>query len=307
MIQTDLFSTYSIVAADADEIGVAVQTHQLSVGSLVPWLSPGLGAVATQSLVNVSLGPLGLRLLEQGVSPEHVIAALQASDREAHRRQFAVIDAEGAAAAFTGEGCIQEASHRTGNGYSVQANMMLNDTVVDAMAEAFEEFNGPLAERMLAVLEAAEAEAGDIRGMQSAALVTVPNDRSVPAWQHRFDLRVDEHVNPLAELSRLVRLRRAQLIAGEGEEALAAGNVEIALERWTEARALAPEQEELAFWQAVLLADAVPERLDDAAAILRVGLEPESAPERWLELVDRLSACGIVSTKDLREKLESRL
>lgn len=307
MMQTDLFSTYSIVAADADEIGAAVQTHQMSVGGLVPWLAPGLGAVVTQSLVNVSLGPLGLRLLEQNVSPDHIVAALEASDREAHRRQFAVINAEGAAAAFTGDGCIREAGHRTGSGYSVQANMMLNDTVVDAMAEAFEDNNGPLAERMLAVLDAAEDEAGDIRGMQSAALVTVANDRNAPGWQRRFDLRVDEHDEPLLELQRLVRLRRAQLVSAEGEASLGAGNVDQALEQWASARELAPEQEELAFWQAVTLADSNPERMKEAADLLREAVAGEQSPDRWMELIDRLAQCGLVSTGDLRQRLQDLL
>ena len=120
MIRTDILATYSIVAADGDEIGAAVQTQQMAVGSVVPWLVPGLGAVVTQSLANVALGPLGLRLLEQGVTPEHVVTALEASDLESGRRQFAVIDSEGIAAAFTGEGCIREASHRTGSGFSVR-------------------------------------------------------------------------------------------------------------------------------------------------------------------------------------------
>ncbi len=304
MIPSDIFSTYSIVAADADEIGAAVQTHQMAVGSVVPWLIPGLGAVVTQSLVNVSLGPLGLRLLEQGVSPDHIIASLAASDLEAHRRQFAVINAEGIAGAYTGEGCIREASHRTGSGYSVQANMMLNDTVVDAMAAAFEADHGPLPERMLAALEAAEEQAGDIRGMQSAALVTVANDSGRKSWEHQFDLRVDEHGQPLTELRRLVRLRRAQIVGAEGDKALEAGNVEKALDHWAEARAIAPEQEELPFWQAVQLADSHPDHGEDAAALLKEALTGQQNPERWMELVDRLVACGIMKTADLRSKLE---
>jgi len=305
MIRSDIFSTYSIVAADADEIGAAVQTHQMAVGSIVPWLLPGLGAVVTQSLVNVSLGPLGLRLLEQGVSPDHIIAALEASDREAHRRQFAVIDAAGVAAAYTGEGCIAEANHRSGSGYSVQANMMLNDTVVDAMAAAFENDHGPLPERMLAALEAAEEQAGDIRGMQSAALVTVANDRGKRPWERAFDLRVDEHEQPLTELRRLVRLRRAQLVGAEGDKALEAGDVQAALKHWAEARATAPEQEELAFWQAVQLADSHPDYGEDASALVKEALTGEQHPERWMELVDRLVACGIMKTANLRSKLES--
>lgn len=305
MIRSDIFATYSIVAADADEIGAAVQTHQMAVGSIVPWLIPGLGAVVTQSLVNISLGPLGLRLLEQGVSPDLIIASLEASDKEAHRRQFAVINAEGIAAAYTGDGCIQEAIHRTGSGYSVQANMMLNNTVTDAMAAAFEADHGPLPERMLAALDAAQEQAGDIRGMQSAALVTVANDRAKKSWEHRFDLRVDEDEQPLTELRRLVRLRRAQYVDAEGQKALDAGDVDAALNHYAEARAIAPEQEELAFWQAVQLADTQPDHGEDASALLKEALTGEPYPERWMELVDRLVACGIMKTADLRSRLES--
>lgn len=303
MIHSQLFSTYSIVAADSDEIGAAVQTHQMSVGSIVPWLRPGVGAVVTQSLVNVSLGPLGLEMLAAGVSPDRIVRALEASDREASRRQFAVIDPNGIAAAFTGDGCIPHAMHQTGAGYSVQANMMLSDRVVPAMAAAFEANHGPLAERMLRALEAAQAQEGDIRGMQSAALVTVATDPARRHWERQFDLRVDEHDHPLAELGRLVRLRRAQILGERGDEALEAGDVGSALERWAEARGLAPEQEELGFWQAVQLADTHPEHAEDAAAILREALASEPEPDRWLELVDRLIDCGLAESEDLRRRL----
>jgi uncharacterized Ntn-hydrolase superfamily protein len=307
MIRSDLFSTYSIVAADADEIGAAVQTHQMCVGSIVPWLEPGIGAVVTQSVVNVSLGPLGLDLLRQGVSPAHAVAALESSDMDSGRRQFAIVDRAGVAAAYTGAGCIQFADHRTGSGYSVQANMMLKETVVDAMADAFENDNGALPERMLAALEAAEHEAGDIRGMQSAALVTVANDPSVRSWEHRFDLRVDESDAPLEELRRLARLRRGQLVSDSGDRALDEGRVEVALTMWTEARKVAPELEELAFWQALRLADSGDDRIEQAAGILSRAIGGEAEPGRWLDLVDRLVECGLMKTEDLRLKLESHL
>lgn len=307
MKQSEIFTTYSVVAADADEIGVAVQTHQMSVGGIVPWIEPGLGAVATQSLVNISLGPLGLDYLRQGVAPDKIVDALEAGDIDSGRRQFAVINADGVAAAFTGEGCIPHASHRTGSGYSVQANMMHRDTVVDAMAEAVESNHGPLAERMLAALEAAQEEQGDIRGMQSAALVTVANDPTKRAWERRMDLRIDESSEPLVELRRLVRLRRAQLVSDEGDTSLAGGKVDEALKLWSRARELAPELEEVAFWQAVTLADGQPDYMEDAGALLKGALTGEEHPDRWLELVDRLIECGLIKTSDLREKLEGAL
>jgi uncharacterized Ntn-hydrolase superfamily protein len=304
MNSTELMSTYSIVAADADELGVAVQTHQMCVGSVVPWVEPGVGAVATQSLVNVRLGPAGLAMLRQGVSPERTVEALAASDTEASRRQFAVIDTSGTAAAFTGDGCIREASHQTGSGYSVQANMMYTTTVVEAMAEAFEASQGRLAERMLEALRAAQYHSGDIRGMQSAALVTVSTDPGVRPWQRIFDLRVDESDDPLEEMGRLVRLRSAQLTDQNGHKALEEGRIDLARNRFSEARAFAPELEELGFWEAIFLAEKDESSLDEARSILKEALSDEPAREQWFELIDRLEECGILRTSGLRGRLQ---
>ena len=304
MESTELFATYSIVAADADEIGVAVQTHQMCVGAVVPWVEAGVGAVATQSLTNVRFGPSGLTLLRHGVTPEGVVEALVATDPEAQRRQFAVIDASGTAAAFTGDGCIREASHRTGSGFSVQANMMYTTTVVDAMASAFEKSNGPLAARMMQALRAAQENAGDIRGMQSAALVTAPALQPVKPWQREIDLRVDESDNPLDELDRLVRLKQAQAIDRRGHAALGEGETEKAQARFDEARTMAPELEEMGFWQAVTLADRDPKAIEAARAILKGSIAGDPAEKQWLELIDRLEQCGLLRTDRLRDKLQ---
>ena len=304
----NLFSTYSVVARDPEtgDLGVAVQTHQMGVGRVVPWLLPGVGALATQSLANISFGPAGLALLREGVPAPQVVAALVASDSLAHRRQLAVVDAQGRAAAHTGAGCIAAAGHRVGEGYSVQANMMTNPTVVDAMAAAFEQVSGDLAQRMLAALAAAQAEGGDIRGMQSAALKVVPGDAAQPAWAARYDLRVDEHDNPLAELARLARLRRAQLADARGHEALQAGDRAGALALWAQARAQAPELEELAFWQALALADAHAD-VDGAAAILRPALANDPRRDHWLDLIQRLSVCGLIEREGAGEDLIATL
>ncbi|MBA3869633.1 MAG: DUF1028 domain-containing protein [Anaerolineae bacterium] len=292
---TQLNSTYSIVARDPQtgQFGVAVQTHQMSVGNGVPWLMPGVGAVATQSLTNVSFGPMALRMLREGVPAEHVIWALVASDEGENRRQVAVVDAKGQAAAHTGKGCIAEAGHYVGDGYSVQANMMTRTTVVKAMATAYELAEGDLAQRMLAALESAQAEDGDIRGMQSSALVVVPADIHEPEWKKDYSLRVDEHENPVMELARLVRNRRAQIIDQQGSDLLAAGQRAEALALWAEARILAPEQEELAFWQAVTLADKTGD-IDTAASILKPMLAAEVRREEWIELIRRLANCGLI-------------
>jgi uncharacterized Ntn-hydrolase superfamily protein len=303
-----LFSTYSIVARDPEtgELGVAVQTHQMCVGRVVPWLLPGVGALATQSLSNISFGPVGLTLLREGVPAPHVAAALIASDGLAHRRQFAVVDAEGRAAAHTGTGCIAAAGHRLGAGYSVQANMMTNPTVMDAMAAAYEQASGDLAQRMLAALAAAQAEGGDIRGMQSAALKVVPGDASQPDWATRYDLRVDEHDNPLTELARLARLRGAQLTDARGHEALSTGNRGEALALWAQARAQAPELEEMAFWQALALADDHAD-IEAAVAILRSTLAADPRRDHWLDLIQRLSVCGLIEREGAGEDLIAAL
>jgi uncharacterized Ntn-hydrolase superfamily protein len=291
----DLYATYSIVARDAEtgQLGVAVQTHQMSVGRVVPFLLPGVGAVATQSLVNISFGPLALDFLREGFSPEQIIAGLIAADSNPTRRQMAVVDAQGRAAAHTGSSCIAYAGHHVGAGYSVQANMMTRDTVMAAMANAYENANGDLGQRMLAALQAAQAEDGDIRGTQSAALKVVSGDRSEPVWQAIYDLRVDEHPTPVAELTRLVRLRHAQLVDKQGHEALEQGRREEALRIWQQARAEAPELEELAFWHAIALAD---EQNDAAAgaAILRPVLANDPRRIHWLDLLTRLDDCGFL-------------
>ncbi len=302
-----LFSTYSIVARDSQtgQLGVAVQTHQMCVGAVVPWLAPGVGAIATQSLANISFGPIGLAMLKAGVPAPKVIEALVACDDNAQVRQVAVVDAAGRVGAWTGSGCIPEASHHTGEGYSVQANMMTASSVVPAMADAFEHAEGDLAQRMLAALEAAQSEGGDIRGMQSAALKVV-DGKPDPAWPYIYDLRVDEHDEPVRELARLVRLRHAQLVEQQGYEALEQGDRERALSLWAAARAEAPELEELAFWQAVTLADDA----GDARAgadLLRPVLSNDPRREHWLDLIARLQHCGLIKRSGAGDELLSLL
>lgn len=303
-----LYSTYSIVARDPEtgDLGVAVQTHQMVVGWLVPWLVPGVGAIATQSLVNISFGPMGLAMLREDVAASRVVDALVASDKRAHRRQFAVVDRHGRAAAWTGDGCIPEAEHIVGEGYSVQANMMLKNKVVDAMKAAFEATEGDLAMRMLVAMQAAEEQGGDIRGMQSAALKVVKGDLSTeslyPDWQIIYDLRVDEHDEPMTELARLVRLNRAQIINQEGHELLKKEQREAALALWAEARQMAPELEEIPFWQAVTLADK-PADVTTAASILQPTLADDPLREQWLDLVRRLQICGLLEREGAADEL----
>lgn len=307
MNSLDICNTYSIVAHDlvTGDLGVAVQTHQIGVGRIVPWLAPGVGTIATQALVNVSFGPMGLTLLRQGASASQVVAALIATDAGAEQRQIAIVDGYGQVAAHTGKNCIREAGHHTGEGYSVQANMMTRKTVVPAMVAAYEDSTGDLATRMLAALYAAQLEDGDIRGMQSAAIKIVSGSKDTPEWQSIYDIRVDEHETPLEELTRLVNLRRGQLLDAEGHALLTAGDVPGALIKWKQARETAPDLEEIAFWQAVTLADTRPDEqsVSIAGRILAIALENHERRDQWLDLIGRLAECGMLREVETATRL----
>ena len=201
--------TYSIVARDPEtgELGVAVQTRAFAVGNAVPWASSQVGAVATQSFTERSYGPLALELLRIGRTPADALAGLVAADPQQAVRQVAVVDSQGRSAAHTGDLCIPEAGHRTGNGFSVQANMMRSAEVWPAMTEAYTAATGSLAQRLLAALDAAEAAGGDFRGRQAAAMLVVQGKTAGRPWdEHVIDVRVDDHDDPLGELRRLVEL-----------------------------------------------------------------------------------------------------
>ena len=248
--------TYSIVARDPQTgaIGVAVQSHWFAIGPLVPWAEAGVGAVATQSFVDASYGPLGLSLMKVGRSAPDALKGLLAADENREVRQVALIDATGKVASHTGAKCIPMAGHHAGDGYSVQANLMLTDQVPTAMAQAFEAAQGDLAERLLRALEAAQGVGGDIRGKQSAALIVVAGKSTGKPWQDRlFDLRVDDHPEPVAELRRLVQLNRAYNLMNEGDLAVERKDPEAALRAYAAAEALAPNNTEMAYWHAVAL------------------------------------------------------
>jgi uncharacterized Ntn-hydrolase superfamily protein len=302
---TTLHSTYSIVAydAEANQFGGAVQTHQMGVGRIIPRALAGFGVIASQALANRAFSDTALTMMQQGFTAENIIAALVASDPGADQRQVAVVDSEGRAAAHTGANCIRFAAHHVGEGYSVQANMMTKDTVIPEMVDAFEGASGDLAVRMLAAMQAAQAEDGDIRGMQSAALMVVPGEKGVPDWYAPYDLRVDEHENPVAELARLVNIRAAQLHDGKARRFLfEEGDKETALRIFAEAREMAPDQEEVAFWQAITLLDG-PADTENAVAILRPVLANDPRREHWLDLVRRLEECGLIEREGAAEEL----
>jgi len=279
-------ATYSIVARDpaTGELGVAVQSHWFSVGSVVSWAEAGVGAVATQSFVDPGYGPLGLSLMRAGRSAPDSLKALLAGDPQRDVRQVGMVDAQGRAATHTGSLCIPAAGGQPGQEYVVQANLMEKPSVWPAMARAFEAAKGDLAERMLAALDAAEAEGGDIRGRQSAALVVVKARASGRPWADRvFDLRIEDHPQPLPELRRLVRLQRAYNHMTAGDDCVATSDWACAEREYGAARALEPGHAEMAFWYAVALATAG--KLDVARPLFAQAF---AADPRWRELVRRL-------------------
>ncbi len=250
-------STYSIVALDEQtgQLGVAVQSHWFSVGTVVPWAKAGVGAVATQSIAEPSYGPKGLALMEQGIPADEALQSLLAKDIGKNVRQVAMVDAQGNVGAHTGSRCISHAGHLTGKNFSVQANIMAKSTVPSAMVRAFESTRGDLAERMLAALDAAEAEGGDLRGRQSASMLVVSGEPTGDPWTDRIvDLEIADHENPLIELRRLLRISRAYRHAQRGDEYMEKNEMDNALQEYSAATKLYPENPELPFWTAVTLA-----------------------------------------------------
>jgi len=288
--------TYSIVARDPEtgEIGVAVQSHWFSVGPLVAWAEAGVGAVATQSFVDPSYGPLGLDLMRVGRSAPEALRGLLAADAHPEVRQVAMIDARGGIATHTGDRCIPAAGHLAGETFSVQANLMRNDRVWPAMAEAFRTGGGDLGERMLAALEAGEAAGGDIRGRQSAAIRIVAARSTGRPWEDTVvDLRVDDHPEPLAELRRLVGIHRAYRRMNAGDLAIERGDDERALAEYAAAAEMQPGNAEMKFWHAVArvgIGD-----VDGAVPLFRAAFDLDPS---WAELLPRLRGVGLLDVDD---------
>lgn len=294
--------TYSIVARDpaTGEMAVGVQSHWFSVGSIVSWGKSGVGVVATQSFVNPAYGPEGLKLMEEGKTASEALGILVSQDEGKEFRQVAFLDSFGRTEAFTGNNCVESASHITGKNFSVQANMMLNDKVVPAMELAFRSHSElPLAERVVKVLQAAQAAGGDIRGKQSAALIVVGPDKVENSWEDKkIDLRVDDHAQPLQELERLLKVARAYEFMNSGDVAMEENKVDKALEQYGKAMELFPENLEMKYWTAVALANSG--RLKEAKPLFDSIFE---ADENWREMTLRLPAAGLlnISEEELKE------
>ena len=250
-----IVATYSIVACDleAEQWGVSVQSKFLSVGSVVPWAEPQVGAIATQAYANPRYGPNGLELLRQGRSAQEVVDRLTGEDDGRDHRQLGVVDGQGRTATYTGSECMDWAGGRTGEGYAAQGNILVSKETVDALAETFESSSGrPLADRLIDCLAAAQAAGGDSRGQQSSALLVVQRDGGYANMSDTVvELRVEDHERPIEELRRIYTLHDEifgvtprdkwlpvdDQLAGELRERLAKlgyeGELEEAFTRWT--------------------------------------------------------------------------
>jgi uncharacterized Ntn-hydrolase superfamily protein len=290
--------TYSMVARDpaTGELGVAVQSHWFSVGSVVTWGRPGVGAVATQSMAEPAYGPKLLDRLAAGEAPADALAAELGADAGDRLRQVAVVSADGEVAVYTGAGCIPFAGDMQGDGWSAQANLMASEEVWPAMGRAFEAAEGTLARRLLAALEAGEAAGGDVRGRQSSALLVVPAEGE--PWQRTVELRIEDNPRPLDELSRVLTLSEAYALATEAEELGAAGRHEEAGEAGRRALELAPDNAELLFWAGLALAH----QGEVSGGVELVQRAIETNPG-WRDLLGRLSQEIAPGAAKIREAL----
>ena len=297
-------ATYSIVARDAatGEMGVAVQSHYFAVGAVVPWLEPGVGAIASQASGEPGYGAFGLGQLRAGKDPQQALDALLADDPRSDVRQVAFVDASGRVAVHTGSMCIAAAGHHVGEGYSAQGNMLRCDAVWPAMAEAFEGASGVLATRLLAALDAGEAAGGDVRGRQSAALRVVTGERSGRPWEETpVDIRVDDHPEPLAELRRLLDFQFGRSHFDRAEAAMQSGDQEAAFREVAKALELCGDNPEFGFWAGVALASGG--RVDEALPLLRAAYQVDPG---WRELLRRIPEAGLFPLDaELAERLAS--
>ena len=300
-----LAHTFSIVARDAKtgEMAVAVQSHWFSVGTAVSWGEAGVGVVATQSFTNKSFGIRGLELLKQGKSPQEAMDILLSDDAGKDFRQVAILDTQGRVATHTGKSCIDFAGHANGENFSVQANMMLNDKVVPAMEKAWKENSEMhLAERMVAVLQAAQNAGGDIRGKQSAALLIFAPQATKEPWNDKLlDLRVDDSENPVIEIHRLLKVFRAYEHMNQGDLYVEKNEMKSAMEEYNAAMKMFPENLEMQYWTAITLAN--DKQTERASGMLQ---DIYKRDENWRELTKRLPKVGLlnVSENDLKELLK---
>jgi len=286
--------TYSIVARDTKtgEMGVGVQSHWFSVGSIVSWGEAGVGVVATQALVNKSYGLRGLEFLKQGKSPQEALNILLSEDDGKEVRQVSILDVNGRVATHTGTKCIKQAGHIVGDQFSVQANMMLSEEVWGVMASAYKEHeNLPLPERIIKTLEAAERVGGDIRGKQSAVLLIVASKQIENKWDGPLiELRIEDHQDPLKELNRLLKVFRAYEHMNNGDLAIEKGDTIKALEEYEISQKMFPENLEMKYWTAISLANN--NKLEEALVLFADVFRKDN---NWRTLTERLPDSEILN------------
>jgi len=300
-----LVHTYSIVARDSEtgQLGVAVQSHYFAVGTVVTWAEAGVGAVATQSVADPAYGKLGLDLMRAGRAAPDTLAGLLATDSLKEIRQVAMVDSQGRVAAHTGSSTIPEAGHLVGDGFSVQANMMLKNSVWPAMAEAYRAARGELVDRLLAALDAAEIEGGDIRGKQSAAILIVEGKNTGRPWSDTiFDLRVDDAAEPLIEIRRLVAIQRAYFHNRRADAALERADLDTMEREYAAAERLIGENPEMRYWHAIALLGLG--KHDDGIAMLA---EIAARDRNWIELTLRLPSMKWLSDSSVTERIRKLL
>ena len=284
--------TYSIVARDprTGELGVAVQSHWFAAGGTVPWAEAGVGAVATQAFLEMSYGPRGLDLLRAGATAQQTLDRLTADDADADVRQVGIVDANGNVATHTGARTIPAAGHAVGEAFTCQANMMWQDTVWGAMATAYTASEGDLATRLLAALDAAEGERGDIRGRQAAGILIVGPERLGEPWRGvRMHLHADDHGDPNDELRRLIDVHRAYEHLERSEELELQHDAEGVRREREAALAAGPDLLEVKYWAAIGMASEG--HYDEAEALMA---SVDEAGPGWRELLRRLVAGELI-------------
>jgi uncharacterized Ntn-hydrolase superfamily protein len=296
--------TYSIIARDPEtgEMGVAVQTGSPFVGTKVPWAEAGIGVVATQGMTEIAHGPNGLYLMRNGHQAMAALDAVLAEDVGRERRQVAMIDNNGNVAAHSGSKTVRFSGHVIGHGFAVQANTTLHPTVWSAMATAFSQSTGTLGFRMLAALEAAQAKGGDIRGQRSAALKIVSGTLPSNPWQGTlFDIRIDDHPEPLTELRRLLIRQMAYTLVDTATQTLRDGNIEKALEQYHSAILLDPDEEQLRIWGLFPLS--VADRYGQLAEVEADLRYLFNCHPKWVEVVRRYGEGQIFQTDGLLDRI----
>ena len=300
-VNEPLAHTFSIVARDpiTGEMAVGVQSHWFSVGTSVSWAEAGVGAVATQSFTNKSFGIRGLKLLKEGKTAQEALNILLSDDPGIDVRQVAIVDNKGNVAVHTGKGCVQFAGDLKGEQYSVQSNMMLTNKVPAAMSKAFEASKGkPLAQRVMAALNAAQNVGGDIRGKQSAAILVVPAVSKGEPWNERtVDLRVDDSAAPLKELERLLKVHEAYQFMNEGDLAVEKNDMLKAMTLYGNAMKMFPENLEMQYWTAVTLANN-----KEFSKALPMFKKIFAQDKNWKEMTRRLPAVKLLTVSDAELK-----